>query len=421
MRTLILATSLFFSLSARVYANVSEFSSPPVEVGLEDVVTRVSSSDLTILENAERVYQAKESIQVARRNLLPRLNLWKVLEVAVDPTSVVGVIEDIAPFLVPGNWFRKEQEKLFYEAQREAYRALWANEVLTAKSLYVHLLTDENLANHLQESSMELRELLGHVRAREQFGSIPVGASKDIEVRLLALEEDKRALDVIMNEDRGILAVMLGYPGNTDLKLKPVALPEFEKLPPIQYEDFEYRVLDLAPEYKQFEYLVRASEKVKKERIFSFLGGSSRSRGIMGGVFDNLPSQDGLGFGLGASVRIVKSQKRILELQARGVQETLRRTLKLLVDNYNLDLENYQNLKKRVALTEEINTRLKDRIRLGRNVPPVELIEASRNHIQAEIAFFAVQYRFMSNAEKLARLLFDGDYTSGPMWPANLK
>ena len=71
----------------------------------------------------------------------------------------------------------------------------------------------------------------------------------------------------------------------------------------------------------------------------SFLGTTSMSRGVAGGVFDSLPTQDGLGFGTPASMRVVSAEKELLRVQRRGAEETIKRQLRLLVSNYNLDLE----------------------------------------------------------------------------------
>ena len=138
------------------------------------------------------------------------------------------------------------------------------------------------------------------------------------------------------------------------------------------------------------------------------------SRGVAGGIFDSLPSQQGLGFGTGASIRISQGQKEILKIQKKGVEETVKRSLKLLVNNYNLDLESYRNLGRRAKLTNAAMLQLYERLKLGENIEPLSLIEASRNQIQGKAAFLAVQIRFLMSEDKLARLIFYGDYNLPP-------
>lgn len=407
----------------------------PVLITLDDVVKKVNSTaNPNVHEAALRVYQAKESVQVARMNLLPRLNLWKVAGATIDialgvvtgsgagiATGALGVVEDIAPFLIPANWYRKAQAKHLYLADWEGFRALWANEIMSSKALYVHLLLDQALLDHVEQSQAALEKLYKLVAIREALGGAPKGASQDIEVRALALQEDRRALESLIAEEETLLAYLMGYSTNVTVKPAGVEMPDFESLEPLNYSDFEFRAVDSAPEIRQFSHFINAADSMKGEVMYSFLGTSSMSRGVAGGIFDSLPLQSGLGFGTPASLRMVAAQKRTLEVQKQGIEETIKRHLKLLVTNYNLDLENYANLKKRVDLTGAIENQLYERLELGQDVDMINLIEASRNHIQADTSFFAVKFRFLANEDKLSRLIFHGDYTKQPVVIESLK
>ncbi len=400
----------------------------PVVVTMDDVVAKVSTENFNVYANALKVYQAKEAVQVARMNLLPRLNIWNLAGSAIEIITgaytangaavaggVLGIVEDVAPFLVPANWFKASQSKLLYMADKEAYRALWANELMTAKAMYIHLLLDESLLEHISQSEQELENLYIIVKTKELLGGVPQGASRDIEIRKLALQEDRQALEILIAEEQSLLAFMMGMPGNTVVSPAAVPMPKFNELEPLDYADFEFRVLDTSPETRQYDYFISAAKYAKQEIMYSFLGTSSTSSGVGGGVFDGLPKQPGLGFGTSASMKIVEAQKELLELQKRGIEEILRRQLKILTTTYNLDLQNYGNFVRRERLTKEANEQLYERMRLGQDVEIIELVEGSRNHIQADTALFAMKYRFMSNSDRLERLVFHGDYTKKPI------
>ena len=395
-----------------------------VEISLPEVVHKVSNENFYIYENALRVYQSKEGVTVARKNLLPKLNIWNLAGSAVEimfggpvgaAAGAVSLVEDIAPFLIPGNWFRASQAQLFYEADKEGYRALWSNEVLTAKSLYYHILLDSSLMTHLNASKEELEKIYQIVKVRETFGGQPQSVSQDIKLRLLSLEEDTRALESLIVEEESLLAYMMGYPTGTRLKVKPIKLPSYDQIESLQYEDFVYRAVNVSPEIRQFDYLIEATQYVRKEVQYAFLGTSSMSRGSGGGVFDGLPIQNGLGFGTTGSLRIVKAQKEILKVQQKAVTETVKRHLKLLVNNYNLDLSNYRNTKKRLDLAHNILNGLYQRIQFGDSVDSLSLIEASRNVIDADTVLFSTMYRFLSSEDKLSRMIFNGDYNKQPI------
>ncbi|MBI2605007.1 MAG: TolC family protein [Deltaproteobacteria bacterium] len=401
-----------------------------VTIRIEDVVKKVSAENYEVLQNAQRVYQAKETIAVARGNLLPRLNLWKITSLGFEAVmgaatynygavsnAALSMVEDIAPFLVPANWLRIEEARIFLLAEKEAYRALWANEVMTAKSLYFHSLLDRSILEHVEKNIREFETLHTIIASRETLGGIPPNTAREVESRLLALREDKRALETVIIEENTLLSYMMGYPTKTDVALAPVESPDFSRLVPLKYGDFEFRALDSSPEIRQHSRLIEAADYVKKEVAFSFLGASSAMRGAQGGVFDGLPLQMGLGFGTGPSMRIVKAQKEILGIQKKAVAETVGRQLKLLINNYNLDLANYPDLKRHVEIAAATLAWLYERINLGQDVESLTLVEASRNHIQAEVALLAAQFRFLVNEDKLRRLIFHGDYAGAPAAP----
>lgn len=406
---------LVLSLSPAVYSQ----SRQEVEIDLKQVVEKVSTEDFKVYEAAIRVYQAKEGITVARMNLLPRLNVWKLASAALSifsggpigaASGAFSIVEDIAPFVVPANWFRVNQAKLFYKADVEGYRALCGNQVLTAKSLYFHLLLDTSLLEHIKKSRGELQDIYRIVNVRETFGGSSQKVSLEIKQRILALEDDIRGMETLINEEENILGFMMGYPTGTRLKAKGVKLPDYDKLELLSYEDFEFRAIDSSPEIKQYDFIIEAADYVRKEVRYSFLGSSSMSRGLTGGVFDDLPIQNGLGFGNAASLRVVRSQKEMLRVQKEAVRETVKRHLSLLVNNYNLDVNSYKNNRKRVELADASLKNLYQRIRFGEEVESLTLLEASRNHIEADTALYAIMYRFLSSEDKLARMIFHGDY-----------
>ena len=429
MKTIISLSNLPLLLALYLGIQTYEAEALTHAISIDDVVNRVSHENYRVYENALRVYQSKQNIQVARMNLLPKLNIWRLTGAAASTalglttgntinaaTSAIDMVEDLAPFLIPSNWFQLEEAKLFYLAEGEAYRALWANELMTAKSVYLHVLLDRELLQKIIQNEKELEQLLSIVRSRELLGGVPQGVSRDIEIRKLALQEDARSLRTLLAEEEDILSFMLGLPTNTKLLLTPVALPNVKTLQPLDYNEFEFRVSDTAPEVREFDFLIQAAAWVKKEIQFSIFGTSSMSRGAGRGVFDSVPSQTALGFGTPASLRITSAEKEILNNQKEASQETLQRHLKLLVDTYNLDLENDNGLTRRLELTSLAKAQLYEKLRLGQEVDMIHLVDASRNQIDSETASLALQFRIAANSDKLRRLIFQDDYLKKPFY-----
>ena len=131
-----LAMGLFLALGSSVPANA-------VEIDLQTITMRAKKNNYLVRENAERLYQSKMTLVKARTHLLPSLNIWDILNSVTG--FEVNLIEDIAPFLIPANWFKLKENKLLHEAEKLGYRTLIANEVISARSIYWRLLHDLDL------------------------------------------------------------------------------------------------------------------------------------------------------------------------------------------------------------------------------------------------------------------------------------
>lgn len=393
----------------------------PVIVTLPEVVGRVSSSNFKVYENALKVYQAQVNIQKARADLLPKLNLWSIVGMILDPTSIAEKIPEVAPFLVPGNWFRLEETKLLYLAEREGYRALWGNEVFIAKTLYKNVLFDEKLLIHVRSSIQELQKIHTIIKTRETFGGVPPGTARDIEIKIMGLLEDEQNIQVLLAKEYDELTYALGFSTGENIQFAPIAIPVIENLIPVIPSDYEFRLLSSSPERRQFEHFLSVLGQIKKEIQYSFLGVSQISRGTAGGIFDSMPVPSGAGLSTEYAMKIVDTQKDIMKLQRTGIEETLKRQLRNVSTQYNLDLNNYSNFKKRAALSKDSKNSIIRRLQLGENIDVLVLSETTRNQIQAETALYAVQFRIMTSIDRIQRLIFDGDYSMVPPLIASLR
>jgi hypothetical protein len=405
---------LSLTLGFSAFGAMNVYSETPKEISLESVSSTVRNRNYNVLMNAMKMYQAKESISVARGNLLPKLNIWKIAEAIVDPGSLIGMIQDIAPFLVPANWFRVEQNKILYRAEMQGYRALWGNELLTAKSLYLQVLLDQALMNSIHEAVLRHQELEDIVKVREMMGSVPRGSTRAIQIRKLALESDYTEMQVLLKKERQELTFALGLSSRTPVVLRPVSLINIAAEKPLNSADYVSRVLQSSPELRQYAEIINALPSVKREVYFSFLGASTASRGVAGGVFDHLPLQEGLGFGSGASLRIIRKESQILEIQMEGLKETLARQLNTVIDRNNADLDQYDNLLERKILSDEQWLMFKTQIAMGETVDFGALIETTEMAMGVNLLMNQLNYRFLMSRQKLERLLLRGDYGKAP-------
>ena len=412
--------NLFIAVLVFLSGGFAQANDPKI-VTLPEVVGRVSSSNFKVFENALKVYQAQLTIQKARADLLPKLNLWSVVGMILDPTSIVEKIPEVAPFLVPGNWFRLEETKLLYLAEREGYRALWGNEVFIAKTLYKNVLFDEKLLVHVRASILELERIHRIIKTRETFGGAEPGTARDIEIKIMGLLEDEQNIQVLLAKEYDELTYALGYSTDEDIQFSPVEIPVIEALKPVNPKEYEFRLLSVSPERRQFDHFLSVLSQIKKEIQYSFLGVSDVSRGTAGGIFDSVPVPDGAGLSTPHAIKVLDTQKEIMKVQRTGVEETLKRQLRNVSTQYNLDIKNYGNFKKRAELSKESKNSILRRVQLGENIDIVLLSETTRNQIQAETALYAVQFRVMTSIDRIQRLIFEGDYSMAPPLIDSLK
>jgi len=401
---------ILFLLLSIIFLAQSTFAKE-ITISLEDVASRVKEDNFRVLENAERVYQAKETIQFSKRNLLPKLNFWNVIKLPFDWTSAIDIVQDIAPFLVPNNWFRASQNKFLFLAQKEQYRALWANEVMTAKLLYINVVRDEDFLKVLLEEKQRVDELYNIVVSRSVFGDVPPQVLKFLKIRKLEIEEDVRSFNTLLFQEKKGLSFLMGLDQNDSLVLQKVDIPNVEDLKPIDYSEFIYRATDNSPEILQFEYIKQALKYVRKEFYFSFLGASTTARNSAGNVFSNIPVQDGLGFGLSSSLRISRSEEHVLDLNKTATSEVIKKTLYVLVNDFNSYLMNIDNQNERFLLASQNYEVVRTQLVLGQSLDPIELLESIQNLFDASISLINYKYEAFNTIEKIKRTIFNGDYT----------
>lgn len=391
------------------------------KVTIDDVSKKVKDQNFLVLEKAKRVYQANKSISMARRGLLPRLNLWRIAKIFIEPTALLGngldMIGDIAPFLIPSNWFRVKQNKILYEAEQEAYVALWANEIMTAKAVYVRVLMDRDLYKFISENVTALDNLVEIAQSRAELGFEKPEVARELEVQLLGFKDDQRQMALLLQEELSLLTYLMGFPASEQIELADLNLPDPTGFPTLNSASLEAQMLKESPERKQFDHLVRVVPSIKKEVAFSFLGASSISRGVAGGIFDHLPVMDGLGFDAAPAMKIISKEKEVLKIQRQGIEETLKRQLQGSEIVYDSIQKSFAQLQRRQYLADSNFNQQTERVILGQ---PININEFALNIHQRTLsrsATLEAQYKFVSNLDKLDRLTFEGDYKAKPKAP----
>ena len=382
------------------------------EFGMEDLVKQVSSRNYQVMDHALKVYQAKDSVSAARGELIPSLNIWRIIGAVLDPVNFIS--QDFAPFLVPANWFRLRQAESLYLAEKEGYRAVWANQLYSSKTLYLQILSDSTLATMIEGLRSHMIELRDFAIKRERLGGLRPGLASDLRIRILTLDDDLKRLHHLLGEEQRLLLYDLSLPLGTLISLRPVALPNLLESKILDLREIEWRVLASSPEILQHIHLLHSLSRIKGEVRYSLLGLASNHRGVAGGVFDSYPIPSGLGFASAPGLRIAEAERQRFVIQLRGIEETMRRDLSSVVSLHNLEIEAYPGLIERSQLANNALVLAKKRLMFGEDLDVQFLGETFKTYLTAESALFQAQYRFASFRERLMRLTFNGDYQLEP-------
>jgi outer membrane protein TolC len=316
--------------------------------------------------------------------------------------------------LVPSNWFKLGQSKHLYKAQKEQYRALWANEVNTAKLLFVSVYRDDVFSNLVEEKMSNYKEIMEIAKTRNIFGNGNLFAYNLVRDRYLSLVEDSRNLENLVYSETKELQFLTGINNEEDVIISAPALPNLENANQIEFSKIIFKAIEASPEVFQYEHLMNALSKVKGQINFSILGASTFSLGEGNGVFDNIPIQDGLGFGMGASIRISKSEGRILNTQLKATIETIKKQVNVLVKEYNSLITNYSITQERIELAQSNYNAMMGHIAIGGTLDVMEMVEILDSLYASKILLLSYKFRFSDLVEKLKRITFTGDYAIGP-------
>lgn len=379
------------------------------QISLENFSGQIKTKNYTVLEQAQKVYQAKENIEVARGELIPSLNIWKIAKLISNPFDL-GSWAEMAPFLSPSNWFRLEKNQITYAAEVHGYRALVANEVLNARILFVKVHQDQKTYQLIRSYKGELQRIYDIMKVKVDLGMEPPEVAREIQIRILALDEDAIRMRAYLADAKRALSFISGGSGDVELtpeNLQAMDMKSGNKLP---YDTVINEVVTRSPEIRQFDELLRIIPVIKKEIGFAVLGLTTASIGTTGGYFDNIPIPSGLGFATAPAMKIAQSQENILRLQRQAVLETLKKQTKSASDNMSAEIDLRPFISERQRLASQNAEQLWERFLLGEKINLVFLADTLHTKRMAETALLENEVQFRMQREKMDRLLIAGDY-----------
>ncbi len=395
-----------------LFSSLSLFAQEDILIKAEEVTSHLNGANLEIYAGATQVYNAKQRIKFARNSLLPKLNIWRLSTVLVDWRGAGEVLsQDLVPFLVPANWQRVKESKLLSEATMEGFHGLKKNTIFQSKLMYFQLQQEIYQSNLHKEYLATLNKILASLSGQTHFNHQINQWYLDLSYKKALIEFDILEMDKLILEERQQLSLALGL--NSQFIIKPESLSLDSDLGLQNQNDFFHKEEDVllhSCELKEFDFILQVAPKIKNEITWNILGISDISRGAGGGIFDEIPIQDGLGFATKSSLKIHKKQLELLQKQKEGVAQVLLRQIQSITYRIKLLEQQKKVSLDKLKILQLAKEQMQLRLTLGENFNPMHLSELEQKLVLAKNSTISISFAIRSEYEKLKRLFEKDEY-----------
>ena len=378
---------------------------------------RLLSNSTAVIYSANALRSSKNSVQLARANLLPSLQLGAVLSSLSAPSFLLSSVQALLPFLVPERWFNYSKSKYMLQADLSAYYLVELNTYASAYALYMTVLNDQALLLEFEQDLVDWREIEALALQRFQWGIADQNE--------LSLAQSRRALSALrvdrirtlLLSEYSALRNALNLKPSTELKLEAAIVPE-SPLEQMSFDQALDKIFEVAPEFSQISSLINAAKKDRWGKVFSFvstptLGNSSSSGSNVSVAFDDSKGGAGASIGFDYPVRISMGQRNIDQLRIR--EDELRRELTYLLDTLQ---KQGSLLQSRLSLAREAETSLRenfaaqlDRYKWGEGTSFIDVLLSRLGILEAVTERIGAQSDQNLFRINLHRLLISGEFT----------
>ncbi|MGZ3651872.1 MAG: TolC family protein [Bdellovibrionota bacterium] len=302
-----LSTLTAFALAMQISA--AAFAAPDaalaakprnVVVNPASLRTMLVRSNYGVLENLNLIHQAKDQVNIARGNLMPRLNLGAILSgIVTGPAFALQSVSILLPFLLPSNWANLHQSEDLLESQKIGYRLVELNNYASAYALYTTMQGDSAIRDVVVSEYNDFVTVRDYLINQQKFvGNVPQEDIDRADAQVNSAAANVSATDELLVSERAALREALALDLSVNLSIDTTQVPASagEGLDVIPLAK---KISSLAPENAQMVYMVKAAQEVKYSKEFSFFSGASLSASAGSG---NTPAFNSLSSGAQFSI-----------------------------------------------------------------------------------------------------------------------
>lgn len=275
---------------------------------VESLVKRALETGLESQEKLQLLFQVHEEVKLKLSHLFPELNVYSVVDSAMERAASIDAITSFTGFLFPHRWLEWQASRYLKQASEESIATLFANQVQIIQHLYYDIQMQVWSLKILDFYIAELNSLIMHLNAQkdaqpERITQADIAILMNIKAKL---EYDRAFMDSLASYLPRV-ATAIGLSPEFDwasLKLEPCAIDTEEK-PRRKYFDFYGLAIERSTEIKTLEFLIESAKKSLKAHYLEFLDPHSGQH---------------LGLGFGSHIKIARSKIKNLNIESDRIK-----------------------------------------------------------------------------------------------------
>ncbi len=379
--------------------DVPQFETPQ-SYTISQLVEKAKNQSFSTLIQFQKAVQSRMNAQLHYRNLVTHFSWGNVLGLWLnhDWTFVVRMVGDLAPFLLPTNWFNANAAQFQFEADYDAWLLMKADAGNIVEGLGYNLLRDQRILEEVQKLKPMIVELQEAIQGKERLGLVPVGSSNTITTVVDLFKTVEINLESAVILEKTSLSQSSGF-YNPEAISKIELVLDYSVRSPIliDQQSMQNLAIERSVELRQLDFLIHSAQESLKGRYFAWLD----------------PSGGGSpGFGLGYSTYIDIAQVKIEELllQRQQLQSILLKKISDAIDMSQSSLSLYEVATTDLTVQQDRVNQLRDSMRMGFNVSTLELQNALQGQMKAVSDQINAEYAYIVAVSNINRLLFMGPY-----------
>ncbi|WP_413560908.1 TolC family protein [Bdellovibrio sp. HCB209] len=278
------ALALATMISATSFAATTK-QPTSITINPRTLKARLLENNIELAVQMNNVFKAKDSVDRARRNLLPGINLGAAIDNSMSFS--LASVNMLLPFLLPSKWLDLRESQHLLNAQGESYYISQLNTYSSAYSMYSTIQGDMELRQIIQYQYENYKKIEAAIKEAVDAGMRDRSELMQVQAQTQLSKIQVSQMDVLILQEKAAIREMLALPLSTEIKIEQfhISSSSVENQPLQTTVD---QALARSPELRQLSSMLKATEAGKWSAFWSFLTGASwgASRGPTGAFAD---------------------------------------------------------------------------------------------------------------------------------------